>query len=466
MDKLLSLRTLLLLIVGGPLLVLLVIESFVSYGIGTNITNQVFDRWLLDSANFLVQELEEQDGTVRFIADDAGIKAFEWDEMDDIYYRISTSSGELIAGSSQLNATASIEELYEGPVFSDLNFNNQRTRNVSVLGPQNSVNPVIVTVAETLNKRQALIGELLFEVILSKIVLVLAVLIIISVAFGRGLKPLVRISRELKQRSPQELTPISMHRVPKELQGLIENTNRLLFRIEIAINSREQFIGNIAHQIRTPLAGMKLQAQLAQHEVDNPQVVHQALERIVHAADKMAYVNSQLMKLARAESAFGRGLRNEEVNLTAVIRNCCSELTGLAYNRNITILQSLSENAAPVPGDITLITEMIHNLIENAIIYGCSGGHVWVNLTTTDQEERIEIDDDGPGIAREHWPRIFDRFFRPVPDAGEGCGLGLSIVREIALAHGANVYLEERQEGTGTRFVIQFNQNENTYIPF
>src|SRR5690606_29999694 len=108
--------------------------------------------------------------------------------------------------------------------------------------------------------------ELLMEVLLSKAVLVIAVLIIISLAFERGLRPLFMISKQLSRRSPQDLTPIEVGQVPGELRGLIENTNRLLSRIDNAISMREQFIGNIAHQIRTPLAGMKLQAQLALDE--------------------------------------------------------------------------------------------------------------------------------------------------------------------------------------------------------
>ncbi|MDY6981911.1 MAG: sensor histidine kinase, partial [Pseudomonadota bacterium] len=111
-----------------------------------------------------------------------------------------------------------------------------------------------------------------------------------------------------------------------------------------------------------------------------------------------------------------------------------------------------------IPGERTLLTEMVRNLIENAILYGRRGGSVWISVMAgaAPGSVTLVVEDDGPGIAREHWPYIFDRFFRPTGSTGEGCGLGLSIVREIALAHGATVRLEEGAAGTGARFVVNF----------
>lgn len=453
----LTLRSQQLFIVGGPLLLLLLIESIVSYGIGTHITNQVLDRWLLDSLYTLVEEVRHDGGEITSIPDQTSLEVFQWDAVDEIHYQVTSLSGTLLAGTAALVQTASVDALQEGPVFADAVMNDTRIRAVSVLGLPQSPDPVIVTVAETLNKRQALTTELLLEVLLSKAVLIIAVLIIISVAFERGLRPLFRISKELSQRSPQDLTPIEVGRVPGELRGLIENTNRLLSRIDGAISSRELFIGNIAHQIRTPLAGMKLQAQLALDEGDSIPAIHAALERIVQASDRMAHVNSQLMKLARAEAAYGRGLRNEQVDLQALIRTCCAELAWHAHAKHVQVLVNLPEAPLLVPGELTLLSEMLTNLVDNAITYGREHGHVWIRLSQSAVGPCIEIEDDGPGIGAEHWPQIFDRFFRPNPQNGSGCGLGLSIVREIALAHGATVHLEERKEGSGIRFVVQFS---------
>jgi len=451
-----TLRSQLLLLIGGPLLLLVLIETLVSYRIGSHTANLVFDRWLLDSAYSLGQELEGDDEGVHFRADEYAVSLFEWDEADTVYFRIALPDGQVIAGEQELVGTAEPDSLQTGPVFSDGTMQGKPVRIVSVLGHA-GVSPVLITVAETLNKRRSMRGELLFEVLVSKTVLLLAVLLIISAAFDRGFRPLHMLGRELAQRSPQDLTPIEAGTVPKELRSLVENTNRLLGRIETAINAREQFIGNIAHQIRTPLAGMKLQAQLAQEDTD-PAFVRDALARIVDATDHMAHVNTQLLKLARAEAAFGRGLRRADIDLVVVVRSCCAEFGARAMQKGIHLVPQVPPQPVTIVGGLTLLCEMVGNLIDNAITYGLPGGHVWIRVEEEGGGVQLVVEDDGPGIPREYWSRIFERFFRPSHTGGNGCGLGLSIVREIALAHGTEVQLEERAEGAGTKFVVRFPQ--------
>lgn len=458
MRTVLALRSQLLLLVGVPLLLLVLIESLVSYRIGIHTGNQVFDRWLLDSANTLLLELDYREQQVHFVADSRTVSAFEWDELDEVWFQILTTDLQPVAGAESLSPVASVEALRRGPMFRDIEVEGQQARAVSLLS-SDTVDPVLVTVAETLNKRRGLYGELLFEVLISKAVLLLAVLLIIGIAFDRGLRPLIKLGRELAQRSPQDLTPIELGMVPGELRGLVENTNTLLSHIETAISAREQFIGNIAHQIRTPLAGMKLQAQLALGESD-PALVHAALENIVNAADHMAHVNSQLMKLARAEAACGRGLRRTPVDLVVVVRSCCAELSSHAHKQGIQLVPQVPQHPVMVTGELILLAEMVGNLVHNSITYGAPGGHVWIRMEETVEGVQLVVEDDGPGIPAEHWPRIFERFFRPARSSGNGCGLGLAIVREIALAHGASVELRTRDEGPGVKFVTLFPSSQ------
>lgn len=220
-------------------------------------------------------------------------------------------------------------------------------------------------------------------------------------------------------------------------------------------SAREQFIGNIAHQIRTPLAGIKLQAQLASDEPDLA-AMQGAMQKIARAADSMTHVNSQLMKLARAEAASGRGLRREPVDLAAVARHCCVALDALANEKHITLSLQAPDSLDGVEGERTLLTEMMSNLIENAIIYMQESGHVWASVVPTQNGIEFSVEDDGPGIDEAHWPQLFERFFRSAPEVGEGCGLGLAIVREIAMAHGASVELEAGRDNRGARFCVRF----------
>ncbi|WP_226661330.1 sensor histidine kinase [Microbulbifer aggregans] len=452
-----GLRTQLLMLVGISLFFLFLIEMLVSYAIGLHVTNQVFDRWLLDSAYSLAQEVRRDDGELKFYADKAAIEVFEWDELDQVYFRVATPDGQVLGGQVQPWVAADIAALRKGPVFSNVELDGDWARTVTVLAnPDSPDSTAIVSVAETLHKRSPLARTLMAEVLFSKITLFIVALVLIAIALTQGIRPLRKLSQELANRSPGDLTAISTPPAPHEVHTLVDNTNRLLQRLDTAFTSREQFIGNISHQLKTPLAGIKLQAQLALRNNDINSV-HEALERICQTTDAMSHVNSQLLKLARAEAASGRGVRNEVVPLNTVVQEVVAGLKYLAQEREVLIHPKLGSAQYEVLGEYTLLRELVWNLVENAILYVGEGGVVWVELTqdSATKEIVLSVKDSGAGIPREHWPQIFERFFRP-QNIGEGCGLGLAIVREIALAHSAKVSLEDAQDTTGACFVTRF----------
>ncbi|WP_250460807.1 sensor histidine kinase [Microbulbifer litoralis] len=456
MNERYGLRTQLLLLVGGPLFFLLLIEMLVSYGIGLHVTNQVFDRWLLDSAYSLAQEVRRDGDRLVFYADEAAIEVFEWDELDEIYFRVATPDGGLLGGRTEAWTQSDLATLRQGPVFSDVNLGGERARSVTVLANADSPQDIaIVSVAETLHKRMPYARTLMVEVLFSKIAFFIVALLVMGMALSRGIRPLLQLSRELSNRHSRDLAPIDTPPAPKEVRTLVDNTNRLLRRLDTAFSSREQFIGNISHQLKTPLAGIKLQAQLALRERDLD-AVHAALERICHTTDAMSHMNSQLLKLARAEAASGRGLRKEPVALDAIVIEVVEDLDSLSAERGVSVRQRLEGGPFQVSGEPALLRELVWNLLENAVLYVESGGTVWVDVSRdTGGATLLTVRDNGPGIPREHWPQIFERFFRPRP-GGDGSGLGLAIVREIALAHGASVALHESPDSSGACFVTRF----------
>lgn len=460
MNTAYKLKTVLLLLVGGPLFFLLLIEMLVSYGIGLHVTNQVFDRWLLDSAYSLAQEIRRDDSDrLVFYADEAAIEVFEWDELDEVYFRVSTLDGQLLGGRSQPWIKPDITRLRQGPVFSSMELGGEWVRTVTVLANADVPNDsAIVSVAETLHKRIPSARTLMVEVLFSKLALFIVALLVVSFALSRGIHPLVKLSQELASRSSRDLTPIDTPPAPQEFRTLVDNTNRLLARLDTAFNTREQFIGNIAHQLKTPLAGIKLQAQLALRDRDINSI-HQSLERICQTTDAMSHLNSQLLKLARAEAASGRGLRKAPVQLQDVLDEVVGSLQALAVTRDVAVHREYAGASFEVLGETMLLRELAWNLVENAILYGQPGGNVWVTLAQDKSEIVLTVKDDGEGIPREHWPQIFDRFFRPRLE-GEGCGLGLAIVREIALAHRATVALEASPDTSGACFVVRFPLSE------
>ncbi len=454
----LSLRSQLLLLVGGPFVILLLVEAIVSYRIGLHAANQIYDEWLVDRAERLLIAFSAD----RDLEAELAVLGIRGDQ-----YEIVDADSVLLSGSRLANEAPA--DLEGQPAFRLLTVGASPVRAVS-LRRQTSAGLLTATVAEDVTGRSENNYSLFIDALTTNSLVVLLALLMIGSAFGRGLRPLTLLGDELGQRSPQDLTPIDVGSVPAELRGVVENTNSLLERIDTAISTREQFIGNIAHQIRTPLAGLKLQAQLAESELDgNQPSIAEALARISRAADAMTHVNSQLMKLARAEAAMGRGLRRTPVNLYSVVQQCCMQLRQLASAKDISVHSDAVEGAE-VAGELTLISEMITNLIENAIQYTQPGGNVWVSVRNEEKAITLVIEDDGPGIAEDHWPQIFERFFRStagnVNDTErEGCGLGLAIVREIALAHGASVDIAEGRQGQGARFSVRFPRADKRPSP-
>lgn len=463
MPRVFSLRTQLLSALGIPLLLLLIVESVTSYLIGVHTADTVFDRWLLDSVNSLAQDVRLDGDAVRFVADAEALAVFGWDDTDSVYYRVQTVDGSLLAGNAQLPQPSAAAMAGSGPHFDVHRIAGQLVRVASIGKFLGTPHEVLISVGETVRKRRALTTDILSEVMVAMGVLIVIMLFGVYIALSRGLRPLARLTHEIGRRSPQDLTPIAVGEVPLEVRGLIENTNELLARLERAIAVREQFIGNIAHQARTPVAGIKLEAQLALRDSD-PARIRSSLQKIVHAADHISHVNSQLLKLARAEVAYGRGPHRAATDFSAIVEHCCAELLPRARARRIDLVSDLPPQRVGIVGEGALLAEMVKNLIDNGIVYGRDGGHVWVRLSAGDNGLTLTVEDDGPGIGHEHWPQIYDRFFRPPHSPGEGCGLGLPIVREIALAHGAEVALEDRPGG-GARFVITFAQGIVTGAP-
>ncbi len=447
------LRNQLLLLAGVPLLILLALEVLVSYRIGIHTANLVFDRWLLNVSYSIAEHVENNNGDLSFDIDDDAVHSFEWSARDHLYFRIDSLTGDLIAGNEAI-IPVEVDDQANGPRYGDILIEKEQAR-VITLPAYAGNTPIFVTVAETLNQREVMGSDLLIEVLASKALLFIAVMLVLVAAFDRGLRPLIMVSKALADRSVRDLEPIDAYSVPREARGLIANTNRLLERLDAGITAREQFIGNIAHQIRTPVAGIKLQAQLAEREQDL-NIVREALREISHAADHMSHVNSQLLNLARAEAAYGRGLRSVPISLTELAEKCRNQLMRRASECEVEIILEFDTPSLCVQGELTLLLEMLRNLVENAIVYSQVGAHVWVRVYQENDKAIIEVEDDGPGIPKEHWPRIFERFFRPAQSSGDGCGLGLSIVREIALAHKADVELKDGRNGIGTRFVITF----------
>ena len=277
---------------------------------------------------------------------------------------------------------------------------------------------------------------------------VLALLIWFGV--GKGLSPLRRIGNEVAQRDPANLSPLEERAVPSEIAPLLHAINALLARLGQALENERRFTADAAHELRTPLAALKTQAQVALR-AENDGQRHNALENLVLGADRATHLVEQLLTLARLDPAAVSAVATERCDLGVLARSSLADLAPAAVAKNIE-LELTGLESAPIAGHSAMLGILLRNLVDNAIRYTPPGGQVQVSVGAG----KLEVTDSGPGIPSEERQRVFDRFYRVLGHEVSGSGLGLSIVRRIASIHGARLSLGEGEQGKGLRVTLDF----------
>lgn len=454
MNKHRSLKNVILLQLAIPLIIFMAVETVVSYFATLHYVNNAYDRWLLDSARSLSQEIKLRDGRAVVELSPAAVTMFKWDELDKTYFKIISWHHGWIAGDKWVPVPEVADGDWSRPIFSDAEMDDEKVRVVSVLFTSESVeDKVFVHVAETVNKRRAMMNDILLADLVPQLLLVVLVGVFLLRGIKRGLQPLQLLANEIAQRTPRDLRPIPEQHVFQEVQVLTNTINELLQRLGLAIASQQRFIANAAHQLRTPLAGLKLQAARALRE-QNVEAMQPALLQIQDSADRMAHLTTQLLVLARSEPIEG-DYELLPVDLVELARSTCIEFVPKALQRHIELSFESSEPALTIKGDAVLLRELLANLLDNAINYGYEHGNILVKLQGNPAPCLI-IEDDGPGIPEIERQHIFERFYRIPGTAGVGCGLGLAIVKEIADLHKARLQLSPVNDLAGTRVELSF----------
>ena len=305
---------------------------------------------------------------------------------------------------------------------------------------------------ETRNKRTLLVKEILLTVVLPQGLLIALAGILVWFGVASALVPLSLLEKEIETRTHRDLSPLPDSAVPVEVRPLTHAINDLMQRLGQTLSVQHRFIADAAHQLRTPIAGLKIQIERALHS-DSMDEIRPALSQLQSSAERVAHLSNQLLTLARAEPGANDPARFTDIDLNAIARETGMHWVPRALERNIDLGFAGSDRPVRIRGDALLLQELISNLIDNAVRYGREGGSITVSVTAPAQ---ITVEDDGPGIPDDERSKVFERFHRMPGSPGEGSGLGLAIVREIAQAHGAQVRLGNPAAGSGTRIQITF----------
>ncbi|MCB1547669.1 MAG: sensor histidine kinase [Hyphomicrobiaceae bacterium] len=287
-----------------------------------------------------------------------------------------------------------------------------------------------------------------------QVVILVGLIVFLVIGIHLSLRPLQRLRQSIRRRSREDLRAID-HDLPEELRDLVEALNQLFARLKGSIEEQDRFIARASHQLRTPLAELSLATDMALRSAPTPEA-RQALERVQSGARKASRLASQLLQLARSESQLTVVSTDRAVDLVTVAGDTLRDLVPRALRKGIDLgLESRTEEA-DVAGNPTLLTEMLVNLVENAIEYCPAKSNVTVQIEkrAADGWWTLAVGDDGPGVPAEQFEAVKRPFVRLDESRGDGCGLGLSIVDEIARRHGGQLELRSSAEGKGLLAIV------------
>lgn len=422
----------------------------------------ITDRTLLASARVIAEQVKEADGRVEALIPPSALEMFASPDRDKVIYRVLSPSGELIAGFPDVVAPPAPLRGLE-PAYYEGTFRTEAMRAVALAQPVISKvdgGNALVIVATTLHGRDRLVGEIWQTSLRDQLLLVGIAALLTLFGLRRGLAPLLRLRDALRSRDPESLKALDRNGVQSELRPVIDALNHALERVQAYIALQRRFVADASHQLRTPLAVLKTQIAVARRD-DDPQARHEALGAIDGGVDGMARLVNQLLTLARAEPG-GAALRKDSLDFNEVTRTALESLAGIAFDRAIDLSFEAAPAALPIHGHVTLLRELVLNLVENALRHIPQGGTVAVKLAQDAGSILLVVADNGPGIPEADRERVFERFHRLAPATVEGTGLGLAIVREIVAAHDGTIALMATQPPPGLRVEVRLPAAEGT----
>lgn len=276
--------------------------------------------------------------------------------------------------------------------------------------------------------------------------------LLLWIAVARGLRPLLKLTDELAQREPENLAPLAAESAPREVLPLIERLNQLFVRIEASLQKERRFTADAAHELRTPVAAIKAQAQVARAAATDEDRIH-ALDNAILGCDRAAHLIDQLLTLARIDTLGDETA--EPCQLRSIAAEVIAALAPAALAKNVR-LGLTDGDEVMVRGNPVLLRILLRNLIDNAVRHTPAGTAVRIDIANEAGQPRLSVSDNGPGIPEEELERVSERFYRPLGTQASGSGLGLSIVKRIAEIHDASLQLAPRKDGNGLDATIAF----------
>ena len=434
-----------------PLLIINLVGAGLVYWLAWKPAQTAFDQSLADTAWALVPRLKMSGDRVEVDLSKQAEQVLRVDHVDAVYFSVRNEDGAIIAGDADFPPiieppTLNLPSAYDGRM-------RKEPIRITTLKTTIGTRSVFISVGETLRKRHQTRSEILLAVLCLQGLFAFFSTGIIWFGVTKGLLPLNKMQADLDARKPEDLSPVEERDVSVELIPVVRAINRLLDMARTNTTARQDFLADVAHQLRTPLAGLKTQLEwLQQAHASESATVH-SVTLMMSSTERMIRQTNQLLTLARAESGQFESSRLEPLELNKLVEESVQHFVEAAVKKNIDLGFDL--HVARIIGDRFLLRDLIDNLIDNAVRYSPDEGTVTVSCSQSAGHAVLSVEDSGPGIPAAEKEKIFDRFYR-IDDKIAGSGLGLAIVRDIATVHGAEITVVSGTEAGGTVVSVRF----------
>ncbi|GAB2903763.1 sensor histidine kinase [Paralcaligenes ginsengisoli] len=443
----------------GPLFLLWTIGIVITYFIAQNIANAPYDKTLTGHLRLLMHEVEQQQLANGIRLSPSAQTILFGDSSHATHWQVQDANGKSLGGNADIPLPQNWSYEVDKIKFRNETLLGQSVRVAYIWGGKDqSGQPFLTVVSETNEPRAILQQEILTGMLTPQLIVLPLAALLAGLGMTQGLEPLSILQERIRARPPNDLSPISEDLAPAEITPLIAAMNGLLTQLAASTETQRRFVANAAHQLKTPLAGIRTQAELALRE-QSPEKMNASLEQLVKGSERATRLVNQMLALARAERSLEP--HTSIVELNALARQQTLEWVETAIHKHIDLGFEAATQTVSVRGNALMLAELLNNLVDNALLYTPAQGRVTVRVGSDPDWAFLEVEDSGPGISLENQQRVFDRFFRVLGSEVDGSGLGLSIVKEIAEHHQAQIeFMKPTPRAgnlSGTRLRIRFS---------
>lgn len=463
-----------------PMLVVWPISLVLTWAVAQSIAAGPFDRALEHNTQALSQLVNIQQDRASFNLPGPAREILRADDDDVVYYQVLGLRGEYLSGERDFPLPPDSSPTEVGRVMiRDDEFLGQEVRvawlYVSSVQPAATTSkridrkPILIQVAETRDKRARLATEIVKGVLIPQFIALPLVVFLVWLALARGIRPLRELEDRIRARKPDDLSPIDTLVVPVEVTPLVNSVNDLFERERQSLTAQRRFLADAAHQLKTPLAGLRMQAELALRAQTSEAELKQSLKQISRASVSATRTVNQLLALARAEGS-GQSLPKQKVDVPQIVQDVVRDALPRAMDRQFDLgYEGLEagDTGAEIRGYPALLTELVRNLIDNALNYVPSTADhpgvitARVLIEPSGRELILQVEDNGPGIPFAERDLVLQPFYRRLGQEAEGSGLGLAIVAEIAKRHNAKLDIQPAKidaSAPGVCFTLHFER--------